>query len=115
MAAPYAADPGEAARDYEVVLMTDGDWTCPDMVGQACDENPAQEAAALQQDGVRVHVVAFGDATMQPSLNEVALQTSADTFHSSSSIAAAASTSRRIAPQPRSCTRKRCLPPCRSR
>jgi cysteine-rich repeat protein len=72
--ANHADDDGEAARDYEVVLMTDGDWTCPDMVGQGCDEDPAPSAAALHDDAVRVHVVAFGDATMQPSLNEVALQ-----------------------------------------
>jgi cysteine-rich repeat protein len=65
---------GESARDYEVVLMTDGDWTCPDMIGQNCDENPAPEAAKLRADGVPVHVIAFGDATMTPSLNEIALQ-----------------------------------------
>jgi MYXO-CTERM domain-containing protein len=70
----HTDDPGEADRNYEVVLMTDGDWTCPDMIGQACDENPAPAAAELRADGVRVHVVAFGDATMQPSLNEVALR-----------------------------------------
>lgn len=70
----HAGDEGESARNYEVVLMTDGDWTCPDMVGQACDEDPAPAAAELRADGVRVHVVAFGDATMQPSLNEVALR-----------------------------------------
>jgi MYXO-CTERM domain-containing protein len=59
-----------------VVLMTDGDWTCPDRIGQGCTENedPAPEAAALREDGVPVHVVAFGDANMQPSLDEVALQ-----------------------------------------
>jgi Mg-chelatase subunit ChlD len=70
----HKADSGEKARDYEVVLMTDGDWTCPDKIGQSCDEDPAIEAALLQQDGVPVSVIAFGDATMQPSLNEVALQ-----------------------------------------
>jgi cysteine-rich repeat protein len=70
----HADLPGEDERVYEVVLMTDGDWTCPDMIGQGCDEDPAPEAALLRQDGARVHVVAFGDATMQPSLNEVALQ-----------------------------------------
>jgi cysteine-rich repeat protein len=67
-------EPGEAARKYEVVLMTDGDWTCPDMIGQSCDEDPAPEAAKLRAAGVPVHVIAFGDATMQLSLNEVALQ-----------------------------------------
>jgi hypothetical protein len=72
--ASHAGAPGEDTRAYEVVLMTDGDWTCPDAIGQGCDENPAPEAAALASDGARVHVVAFGDATMQPSLNEVALQ-----------------------------------------
>lgn len=72
--ASHAGSAGEDARAYEVVLMTDGDWTCPDMIGQSCDENPAPEAASLARDGARVHVVAFGDATMQPSLNEVALQ-----------------------------------------
>jgi len=70
----HRSEPGESARDYEVVLMTDGDWTCPDRVGQGCDENPAPEAALLREAGVPVHVIAFGDATMQPSLNEVALQ-----------------------------------------
>lgn len=70
----HAGEPGEDSRAYEVVLMTDGDWTCPDAIGQGCDENPAPEAALLSADGARVHVVAFGDATMQPSLNEVALQ-----------------------------------------
>jgi cysteine-rich repeat protein len=72
--ARHAGEAGEAARDYEVVLMTDGDWTCPDRVGQGCDEDPAPEARLLFDDGVRVHVVAFGDATQQPSLHEVALQ-----------------------------------------
>ncbi len=72
--ASHVDDPGEAAREYEVVLMTDGDWTCPEMVGQGCDEDPSVAAAELRADGARVHVVAFGDATMQPSLNEVALQ-----------------------------------------
>ncbi len=67
-------DPGEADRTYEVVLMTDGDWTCPDMIGQGCMEDPAPQAAVLLEDGIRVHVVAFGDATMVPSLDEVALQ-----------------------------------------
>jgi cysteine-rich repeat protein len=70
----HRGEPGEDKRDYEVVLMTDGDWTCPDSVGQGCDENPAPEAALLRADGVPVHVIAFGDATMVPSLNEVALQ-----------------------------------------
>jgi hypothetical protein len=70
----HKSEPGEDARDYEVVLMTDGDWTCPDSVGQGCDENPAPEAAKLRMDGVPVHVIAFGDATMVKSLNEVALQ-----------------------------------------
>jgi cysteine-rich repeat protein len=64
----------EHSRRYEVVLMTDGDWTCPDTIGQGCNENPAPEAASLYADGVPVHVIAFGDATMTPSLNEVALQ-----------------------------------------
>jgi cysteine-rich repeat protein len=74
--ASHAGEPGEEARAYHVVLMTDGDWTCPDRIGQSCTENedPAPAAAALRADGVPVHVVAFGDATMQPSLNEVALQ-----------------------------------------
>jgi cysteine-rich repeat protein len=72
--ASHASEAGEDQRDYEVVLMTDGDWTCPDKIGQSCKENPAPEAALLKQDGVPVHVIAFGDATMQPSLNEVALQ-----------------------------------------
>jgi hypothetical protein len=72
--ASHASEPGEEERVYEVVLMTDGDWTCPDTIGQSCDEDPAPEAALLREDGARVHVVAFGDATMQPSLNEVALQ-----------------------------------------
>lgn len=72
--ASHAGEPGEAERAYEVVLMTDGDWTCADQIGQGCDENPAPEAALLAASGARVHVVAFGDATMQPSLNEVALQ-----------------------------------------
>jgi cysteine-rich repeat protein len=70
----HQGEPGEGARDYEVVLMTDGDWTCPDRFGQSCDENPAPEAARLRAAGIPVHVIAFGDATMQPSLNEVALQ-----------------------------------------
>lgn len=64
----------EQSRRYEVVLMTDGDWTCPDNFGQGCNENPAPEAARLYADGVPVHVIAFGDATMTPSLNETALQ-----------------------------------------
>ncbi|HET8934142.1 MAG TPA: VWA domain-containing protein [Polyangiales bacterium] len=64
----------EDTRKYEVVLMTDGDWTCADMIGQNCDEDPAPEAAKLRAAGVPVHVIAFGDATMQSSLNEVALQ-----------------------------------------
>ena len=72
--ASHAGQPGEDERAYEVVLMTDGDWTCPDMIGQGCDEDPAPEAALLAADGARVHVVAFGDARMQPSLDEVALQ-----------------------------------------
>jgi MYXO-CTERM domain-containing protein len=72
--ASHAGEPGEDTRAYEVVLMTDGDWTCPSMIGQGCDEDPAPEAARLAGDGARVHVVAFGDATMQPSLDEVALQ-----------------------------------------
>ena len=72
--ASHAGEPDEDTRAYEVVLMTDGDWTCPDMVGQGCDEDPAPEATSLARDGARVHVVAFGDARMQPSLNEVALQ-----------------------------------------
>ena len=70
----HAAAPGEASRAYEVVLMTDGDWTCADNVGQSCKEDPAPEAALLRADGIPVHVIAFGDATMQPSLREVALQ-----------------------------------------
>jgi cysteine-rich repeat protein len=70
----HAKDSGEKQRDYEVVLMTDGDWTCPDKIGQSCDEDPAPEAALLRHDGVPVSVIAFGDATMQPSLDEVALQ-----------------------------------------
>lgn len=70
----HIGESGEDKRDYEVVLMTDGDWTCPDKVGQGCNENPAPEAALLKQAGIPVHVIAFGDATMQPSLNEVALQ-----------------------------------------
>lgn len=70
----HAGDPGESERDYEVVLMTDGDWTCPDSVGQNCNEDPAPEAARLRAAGIPVHVIAFGDATMQTSLNEVALQ-----------------------------------------
>ena len=70
----HKAEPGEGARDYEVVLMTDGDWTCADRVGQACDEDPAKEAALLRAANIPVHVIALGDATMQPSLNEVALQ-----------------------------------------
>jgi cysteine-rich repeat protein len=70
----HAAEAGEDTRKYEVVLMTDGDWTCPDMIGQNCDEDPAPEAAKLRAAGVPVHVIAFGDATMQSSLNEVALQ-----------------------------------------
>ena len=65
---------GESGREYQVVLMTDGDWTCPDTIGQGCDENPAPEAARLRAAGVPVYVIAFGDAAMQPSLNEVALQ-----------------------------------------
>ncbi|MDH5670541.1 MAG: VWA domain-containing protein [Myxococcales bacterium] len=67
-------EPGEDERSYEVVLMTDGDWTCPDMIGQGCNEDPADQAALLRADGIRVHVVAFGDAAMVPSLDEVALQ-----------------------------------------
>jgi cysteine-rich repeat protein len=70
----HAAEPGEDSRDYEVVLMTDGDWTCPTMVGQNCKEDPAPEAALLRRDRIPVHVIAFGDAAMQPSLSEVALQ-----------------------------------------
>ena len=72
--ARHKNEPGEGTREYQVVLMTDGDWTCPDTIGQSCDENPAPEAAKLRADGVPVHVIAFGDAAMQPSLNEVALQ-----------------------------------------
>jgi len=64
--ASHVGEPGEDGRAYEVVLMTDGDWTCPEMVGQSCDEDPAQEAKLLTADGARVHVVAFGDAAMQP-------------------------------------------------
>jgi cysteine-rich repeat protein len=70
----HGAEPHEASRKYEVVLMTDGDWTCGDMIGQNCDEDPAPAAAQLRAAGVPVHVIAFGDATMQSSLNEVALQ-----------------------------------------
>jgi cysteine-rich repeat protein len=70
----HQGEAGEAQRAYEVVLMTDGDWSCPDRFGQGCDENPAPEAARLRADGIPVHVIAFGDATRQPSLNEVALQ-----------------------------------------
>jgi cysteine-rich repeat protein len=70
----HLTEPGEGKRDYEVVLMTDGDWTCPDRFGQNCDEDPAVEAALLKADGIPVHVIAFGDATMQPSLDETALQ-----------------------------------------
>jgi cysteine-rich repeat protein len=72
--ANHATEPGEGSRDYEVVLMTDGDWTCPDRFGQSCDEDPAPEAAKLKAANIPVHVIAFGDAAMQPSLNEVALQ-----------------------------------------
>ncbi|MET0390506.1 MAG: VWA domain-containing protein [Polyangiales bacterium] len=72
--ARHRAETGESTRDYQVVLMTDGDWTCADTVGQGCDENPAPEAGKLLADGVPVYVIAFGDAAMQPSLNEVALQ-----------------------------------------
>src|SRR5262249_24555164 len=61
----HAAEKKEASRQYEVVLMTDGDWTCADSIGQSCNENPAPEAALLRADGVPVHVIAFGDATMQ--------------------------------------------------
>jgi MYXO-CTERM domain-containing protein len=72
----HKSEPNEAARDYAVVLLTDGDWTCPNRIGQSCDqdENPAKEAAQLRAAGIPVHVIAFGDATMQPSLNDVALQ-----------------------------------------
>lgn len=70
----HEAESGEASRQYQVVLMTDGDWTCADMIGQNCDEDPAPEAAKLRKAGVPVYVIAFGDATMQPSLDEVALQ-----------------------------------------
>ena len=72
--ASHVGEPGEDDRTYRVVLMTDGDWTCPDMIGQACDEDPAPEAGLLREDGVPVNVIAFGDATMQPSLDEVALR-----------------------------------------
>jgi cysteine-rich repeat protein len=72
--ANHQGEPGEDKRDYEVVLMTDGDWTCPDMISQGCKEDPAPEAALLHAAGVPVHVIAFGDATMTPSLREVALQ-----------------------------------------
>jgi cysteine-rich repeat protein len=72
--ASHAGEPGEDERAYRVVLMTDGDWTCPEAIGQNCDEDPAPEAALLRADGIEVNVVAFGDATMQPSLDEVALQ-----------------------------------------
>lgn len=71
--ASHVGEKGEERRVYEVVLMTDGDWTCPDQFGQSCDENPAKEAAKLRADGVPVHVIALADAAMQPSLNEVAL------------------------------------------
>jgi cysteine-rich repeat protein len=71
-------EPNEDTRKYEVVLMTDGDWTCADMIGQNCDDDPAPEAAKLKAAGVPVHVIAFGDATMQSSLNEVALQGGTD-------------------------------------
>lgn len=70
----HAGEPNEDKRQYEVVLMTDGDWTCPDTIGQSCNEDPAMEAVKLREDGVPVHVIAFGDAAMQPSLNEIALQ-----------------------------------------
>lgn len=70
----HQSEPGEGKRDYEVVLMTDGDWTCPDRFGQNCDADPAPVAAKLKAAGIPVHVIAFGDATMQRSLNETALQ-----------------------------------------
>jgi len=70
----HQSEPGEGKRDYEVVLMTDGDWTCPDRFGQSCDADPAPVAAQLKAAGIPVHVIAFGDATMQRSLNETALQ-----------------------------------------
>jgi cysteine-rich repeat protein len=70
----HQSEPNEAKRDYEVVLMTDGDWTCPDRFGQNCDADPAPVAAKLKAAGIPVHVIAFGDATMQSSLNETALQ-----------------------------------------
>lgn len=70
--ARHASEPGEADRSYHVVLMTDGEWTCADMFGQACDEAPAPEAAVLRDDGISVHVVGFGDATDLASLDEVA-------------------------------------------
>ncbi|MEY4513711.1 MAG: hypothetical protein RLZZ450_5833 [Pseudomonadota bacterium] len=70
----HQGEPGEAGREYQVVLMTDGDWTCPNTIGQNCPENPAPEAALLRAAGVPVHVIAFGDAVQQPSLNEIALQ-----------------------------------------
>jgi cysteine-rich repeat protein len=70
----HQSEPGEGKRDYEVVLMTDGDWTCPDRFGQSCDADPAPVAAKLKAAGIPVHVIAFGDATMQTSLNETALQ-----------------------------------------
>jgi cysteine-rich repeat protein len=70
----HKGERGEENREYQVVLMTDGDWTCGDMIGQSCDEDPAQEAALLRAAGVPVYVIAFGDATMTSSLNEVALQ-----------------------------------------
>jgi len=70
----HLGEPGEDKREYQIVLMTDGDWTCPDTIGQNCDANPAPEAARLRAAGVPVHVIAFGDAVQQPSLNEIALQ-----------------------------------------
>jgi cysteine-rich repeat protein len=72
--ASHSGEPDEEQRTYEVVLMTDGNWTCPDMINQSCDEHPAPAAAELRQDGIRLHVVAFADAALQPSLDEVALQ-----------------------------------------
>ena len=72
--------PADTNRAYEVVLMTDGDWNCRDSFTQAnCDggpgepnENPVPSAATLLSNNVRVHVLAFGDATTAPDLDAVA-------------------------------------------
>ena len=69
-----ANHPEDVNRTYEVVLMTDGDWNCPDSFtqGDCPDEDPAPQATTLLAGNVRVHVVGFADAAGIASLDAVA-------------------------------------------